>query len=57
MVDGIQILIWNTTKKLLTIVLKGVGVGSRGKNCEGYLTNVYYKPIWNSHIPCTMNIS
>jgi hypothetical protein len=49
MVDGLQILIWNRTKKLLAIALSGAGEGLKGQEGRDDLTNVQYKPIWNFH--------
>jgi hypothetical protein len=43
MVDELLILIWNGTKKLLAIVLSGLGWG------EGDLTSVQYKPNCSCH--------
>jgi hypothetical protein len=36
-------------KKSLTIALSRVGKRPRGRDSEGDLTNVQYKPIWNCH--------
>jgi hypothetical protein len=49
MVDGLHILIWNWTKRPLAIALSGAGWGSRGRDGEGHITNVQYKPFWNCH--------
>jgi hypothetical protein len=49
MVDGLHILIWNRTKKPLVIALSGMGRVLSGRDNEGDLTNVKYKPNWNSH--------
>jgi hypothetical protein len=44
MVDGLQILVGNRTKKPVAITLSGAG---RGRDGRGYLINVQYEPIWN----------
>jgi hypothetical protein len=49
MVDGLHILTWNRTKKALAIALSGAGKGSIGRDGEGDITNVQYKPIWYHH--------
>jgi hypothetical protein len=48
MVDGLHILIWNSTKKPLAIALNEEGGGGGGEGrCD--LTNVQCKPIQNYH--------
>jgi hypothetical protein len=49
MFDGLHILIWNGTKKLLAIALSGAGRGLRGKDDGGNESNEQYKPNWDSH--------
>jgi hypothetical protein len=49
MVDRLQILIWNRTKKPLEIALSGVGKGLRGRDDGVIVNNVQYKTNWNRH--------
>jgi hypothetical protein len=42
MVDGLQIPIWNRTKKTLAIASTGVGRGLRGTDNGGNVNNVQY---------------
>jgi hypothetical protein len=59
MVDWLHILIWNRTKKPLTIALSGAGSGLMGKEAGSELSNVQYKSKKNCHyeFPHIMNIS
>jgi hypothetical protein len=43
MVDGLQIPIWNRTKKPLAIPLSRVGRGQRGRDDGDNVNNVQYK--------------
>jgi hypothetical protein len=43
MVDGLQIPIWNRTKKPLAIALSGVGRGLKGTDNGGNVNKVQYK--------------
>jgi hypothetical protein len=52
MVDGLHIPIWNRTKKLLAFALSREGMGLRGRNNGGNITNVQYKSNWNCHYEC-----
>jgi hypothetical protein len=47
MVDGLYIPIWNRARKLLAIVLSGVGKGLRRRDDGGNVTNAQYKPNQN----------
>jgi hypothetical protein len=49
MVGGLHIPVWNRTMKPLWITWSVVGMGSRGKDGGGDITNAQYKLIWNCH--------
>jgi hypothetical protein len=49
MVGGLHILIWNRTKKPFAVASSGARRGLSGREGEGDLPNVQYKPIWNCH--------
>jgi hypothetical protein len=49
MVDGLNMLIPNRTKKPLAIGFKWAGRGLRGRDGGGDLTNIQYKPILDCH--------
>jgi hypothetical protein len=55
----LHIPIWNRTKKPLAIALSGVGMGLRGRDDGGDVTNVQYKSNQNviMNPPSIMNIS
>jgi hypothetical protein len=44
-----QAIIWNRTKKPLSITLSGTGKGQGERDAGRDLTNVQYKCTWNCH--------
>jgi hypothetical protein len=51
MVDGLNTLVWNRTKKPPAIALNGVGKGFKGRDAGGNVNNVQYKSNWKMLFP------